>query len=54
MQQVEEEHRQRLRRPGRIDIDAATEPRRGDLESVRAPVGPQRDRFGVGDQIGDR
>ena len=47
VQDVEEEHRQRLLRPrGR-----PPEPRRGDLEPVRAPVGAQRDRFAVGDQV---
>ena len=33
---------------------AASEPRRGDLEPVRAAVGSQRDRLAVGDQVGDR
>ena len=60
MQDVEEEHRQRLRCAGGGDIDAAVlaapsaaaaEPRRGDLKSVRAPVGSQRDRLAVGDQV---
>ena len=30
---------------------APPEPRRGDLEPVRPPVGAQRDRFAVGDQV---
>ena len=59
MQEVEEEHRQRLRaRAARRRCDpcraATPEPRRGDLEPVRAPVGAQRDRLAVGDQVGDR
>ncbi len=63
MQDVEEEHRQRLRGAGGGNVDAsvlraaapaATEPRRGDLESVRAPVGAQRDRLAVGDQVRHR
>ena len=54
MQDVEEEHRQRLRGAGRDDVDAAAESRGGDLELVRPPVGAQRDGFAVGHQRGDR
>ena len=54
MQQVEHEHRQRLRLPGGGDVHAAPETRRRDLEPVRTPVGTQGDRLGVGDQVGHR
>ena len=53
MQKIEHEHRQRLRGPCRVDVGAAPEAGRGDLESVRATVGTQRDGLGVGDQVGD-
>ena len=40
---------------GRGDVaPLAAEPRCGDLESVRAPVGTQRDRLAVGDQVRHR
>ena len=63
MQQVEDEHRQRLRFPGGGDVDAAIfpaptrpppEPRRRHLKPVRTPVGPQGDCLRVGDQVGHR
>ena len=39
MQQVEHEHRQRLCSPCRRDVRAAPEPRRRDLEAMRARIG---------------
>jgi hypothetical protein len=53
VEDVEEEHRQRLRGAGTVDVDAASEPRSGDLELVRTPVCSQRDRLAVGDERAD-
>ena len=53
VQEVEEEHRQRLGRAGGADVDRPSEPGRRHLKAVRAQVGPQRDGLAVGDQVGD-
>ena len=54
MQDIEEEHRQRLTLAGRSDVDAAPEARRGHLELLRATVGAQRDGLTVGHERRDR